>query len=104
MSTDKPSHNEDEYFARRDAELLKDQRAAAAKAARLAERQRHIGKCPKCGADLETVDLHGVQIDRCPEDGGMWLEAGEFEELAKHHDPGFVGRVLGEVFRSLKRR
>jgi uncharacterized protein len=104
MSTEKPSQNEDEYFARQEAELLKQQRLVQAQAARNAERKTHLGKCPRCGADLETLDLHGVQIDRCPEDNGMWLDAGEFEQLAKHQDPGFMGRVLGEVFRSLKRK
>jgi hypothetical protein len=102
MSTEKPSPNEEEYFARQDAELLMKERDHQAKEARGAERHSHYGKCPKCGADLETIELHGVQIDRCPADGGMWLEAGEFEQLAKHHDPGFMGRVLGEVFRSLR--
>ena len=104
MSTEKPSHNEDEYFARQDAELMQKHRAAEAAAARAAERKTHLGKCPRCGADLDPVDLHGVQIDRCPEDGGMWLDAGEFDALAKHTDPGFMGRVLGEVFRGLRRK
>ena len=104
MSTDKPSHNEDEYFARQEAELLQKQREARAIAMRDSERKSHLGKCPRCGADLQSVEIHQVQVDRCPEDGGMWLDPGEFELLAKHHDPGFMGRVLGEVFRSLKRK
>ena len=104
MSTEKPSQNEDEYFARQDAELMQKQRAATAAAEAAAERKSHFGKCPKCGANLITVDLHGVQIDRCPEDGGMWLDAGEFDALAKHTDPGFMGRVLGEAFRGLRRK
>ena len=103
MSTDKPSKNEEEYFARQDAELLMKERETRAKAAVAAERRTHLGKCPKCGSDLVRVELHGVQIERCPEDGGMWLEAGELELLTKHHDPGFMGRVLGELFRSLKK-
>src|SRR5438045_5217145 len=103
MSTDNPSKNEEEYFARQDAELVIKERAIRAQAALAAERRSHLGKCPKCGADLERIELHGVQVDQCPEDGGMWLEAGELEVLSKHHDPGFMGRVLGELFRSLKK-
>jgi uncharacterized protein len=103
MSTDKPSKNEEEYFARQDAELLMKEREIRAKAALAAERRSHVGRCPHCGATLERIELHGVQVERCPEDGGMWLEAGELEQLSKHHDPGLMGRVLGELFRSLKK-
>ncbi len=53
MSTDKPSRNEDEYFAQQDAELLKKQREQADKAALDAERKSHYMKCPKDGFDLD---------------------------------------------------
>lgn len=104
MTTEKPSQNEDEYFARRDAELLKEQRAAQDKAAKDAERKSHYLKCPKCGADLATVDRHGVQIDQCPECHGLWLDAGEFDTLSKNADPGFVGRVFGDLFAARKKK
>jgi len=45
---DKPSKNEEEYFARRDAELLRQQRDAVHRRDR-AERRSHHMKCPKCG-------------------------------------------------------
>ncbi|MBM4187425.1 MAG: hypothetical protein FJ206_08950 [Gemmatimonadetes bacterium] len=102
MSTEKRSQNEDEYFARRDAELVKEQRAAQEKAARAAERKSHYLKCPKCGADLDTIDRHGVQIDQCPECQRLWLDAGEFDTLNKKADPGFVGRVFGDLFAKRK--
>jgi len=94
MSTDKPSQNEDEYFARRDAELIEKQRLEREKQAAAAERKSHYLKCPKCGADLETIDQHGVSIDRCPECAGIWLDAGELDEVLKHSDPGFITRVF----------
>ena len=56
MTHEKPSKNEDEYFARRDAELLRQQRAAAQHAAAETERGKHHMKCPKCGYDLITHD------------------------------------------------
>src|SRR5205814_316180 len=59
--TDEPSRNEDEYFARRDAELLRQQRASAQQAAAQAERRSHHMKCPKCGYDLITGEWHGIQ-------------------------------------------
>jgi hypothetical protein len=51
MTTEKPSRNEDEYFAKQDAELLKAQRARAEAERVAAERRMHFMKCPKCGHD-----------------------------------------------------
>jgi uncharacterized protein len=98
VTTDKPSRNEEEYFAKREAEILKERRQSSAEEARVAERQSHFGKCPKCGADLGVQDYHGVQVDRCPECHGIWFDAGETEGLLKREDAGLVN-----VFRSILR-
>ncbi len=47
---DTPSRNEDEYFAKRDAELIKEMRSKLDKERDDAERKAHYMKCPKCGA------------------------------------------------------
>lgn len=104
MTTDKPSQNEDEFFARQDAELIKRQRAEREKAEVVAERRSHYMKCPKCGANLAAIDLLGVQIDRCGECNGVWLDHGELDILRQHHDPSFVGRVFGDLFTSLRKK
>lgn len=101
MSPEKPSKNEDEYFARRDAELLRQQREAAQRAAAEAERKSHHMKCPKCGYDLITGDWHGVQIDQCTNCHGIWFDAGEAEGLVKAGEPGMMGRVLKAVMRGV---
>ncbi|HWP37227.1 MAG TPA: zf-TFIIB domain-containing protein [Gemmatimonadales bacterium] len=98
--TTKPSHNEDEYFARRDAEILKARREAAERAARDAVRRSHFMKCPKCGADLKTEEWSGIQVDRCHECLGVWFDAGEAEELIKHEAKG---GGLASVFTALVR-
>ncbi|HXF95901.1 MAG TPA: zf-TFIIB domain-containing protein [Gemmatimonadales bacterium] len=98
---DKPSRNEDEYFARRDAELLRQQREAAQKAAAEAERRSHYMKCPKCGYDLITGEWHGVQIDQCTNCHGIWFDAGEAESLLRAQEPGLMGRVLRAVMRGV---
>jgi ribosomal protein L37AE/L43A len=103
MTTDKPSHNEDECFAKRDAELLKKKRAEQEEQAVQAERKSHHMKCPKCGADLETIEQHSVSIDRCPECQGIWLDHGELELISKHSDPGLLGRVFGDLFGSSRK-
>ena len=49
---DKPSRNEDEYFAREDLELRRALRERLDAVRRKAERSTHFMKCPRCGADL----------------------------------------------------
>lgn len=81
-----PSSNEEEYFARREAELLRQQRAALQKTAAEAERKSHYLKCPKCGFGLVTTTMHGVEIDQCPSCLGVWLDASETEAMLKGND------------------
>lgn len=103
MSTDKPSRNEDEYFAREEHERLARLRAKEAADRLSAERRSHHFKCPKCGANLKTETFHGVNVERCPEDGGLWLDAGEIDLLMKQEDHGILRRVFGDVAGSLRK-
>ena len=98
---DKPSKNEEEYFARREAELLRQQRQAAERAATDAERRSHHMKCPKCGYDLITGDWHGVQIDQCTHCHGIWLDAGEAESMVAHPEPNIIARAFRSVMRGV---
>ena len=101
MTTDKPSRNEDEYFVKQDAELLRKHRAQSDAAALEAERRTHYMKCPKDGHDLASSLYHGVQIETCPHCGGMWLDAGEVEAVSHEERPGLLTRVLSDAFSSL---
>ena len=106
MTTDKPSRNEDEYFAREDAELMRKQRERAHSAAVEAERKTHYMKCPKDGYDLTSTQFHGVQIETCPHCGGVWLDAGELAQVVHEEHPALLTRVLSDAFKTLgaKRR
>jgi uncharacterized protein len=104
MSTDKPSRNEDEYFAREELERLAKLRAKEAADRIAAERRSHHLKCPKCGAGLTSETFHAVQIERCPEDGGIWLDAGEIDLLMKEEDHSLLRRVFGDVASSLRKK
>jgi Zn-finger nucleic acid-binding protein len=103
MKSDKPSRNEDEYFAREDAELMRKQRERAHSAAVEAERRTHYMKCPKDGYDLTSSEYHGVQIETCPHCGGMWLDAGELEAVAHEDHPTVFGRVLSDALSAFRR-
>lgn len=76
-----PSRNEDEFFAKQDAELIKAMRAKLDKERVESERKAHFMKCPKCGADLKEEDHGHVKVDICPDCKGMWLDAGEMDLL-----------------------
>jgi Zn-finger nucleic acid-binding protein len=104
MKSDKPSRNEEEYFAREDAELMRKQRERAHAAAVEAERKSHYMKCPKDGYDLTSSEYHGVQIETCPHCGGMWLDAGELEAVATQEDQSNVlTRVLSDALSTFRR-
>ncbi len=101
--TEKPSRNEEEYFARREAELVQERRGAAAEAAAKRERESHYMKCPKCGYDLHTEEYHGIEVDRCKECHGVWFDAGEAESvLEQEHSTisGLFKSILHGVRRS----
>lgn len=98
---DKPSQNEDEYFAQRDLELKQKLHAQMLAEREAAERRTHYMKCPKCGADLVTTDFEGVQVDRCPECQGVWLDAGELEHLHQRQDRNVLARIVSDVRKAL---
>ena len=91
-SQETPSRNEDEFFAKQDAELRKEMRARLDKERSEQERKAHYMKCPKCGADLKEQEHDHVKVDVCPDCGGMWLDAGEMGML--HHAQKSGGGVL----------
>jgi hypothetical protein len=102
MSPEKPSKNEDEYFAKRDAELLETTRAQQANLREQIERQKHIGKCPRCGLDLQLIKQLGVEVDICPEGHGTWLDAGELEQIVTHQEPGLLRQAFTDVMSAIK--
>lgn len=101
-------NREDEWFRQNERKLIEDARKAREKreSERKAEesaehrrqlKERHFMKCPKCGHDLATERLEGVDIDRCTFCEGLFLDAGELEKL-------FMQRTQGErrsIFRKL---
>jgi Zn-finger nucleic acid-binding protein len=80
---DHPSRNEDEYFVKQDAELLKQMRAKLDAERAKAERGQPRMKCPRCGVELHEKQYHHAVVDVCPKCNGMWLDAGEVEIIGK---------------------
>ena len=98
---EKPSRNEDEYFAKQDAELIKKKRAELDAARAKAARSAHLMKCPKDGSDLVEKEFHNVKVDVCSECKGMWLDAGELE-MIRVVDRNPVRRIFGDFFAGLR--
>jgi len=101
---------EDDWFLQNEKKLLEEARKArekreAERRARETEGQRdklkqlHWMKCPKCGHDLKTEALEGVEIDRCTFCEGFFVDAGELEVLFLKKGAGqrqsFMRRLLG---------
>ena len=101
MPTDeKPSRNEDEYFARQNLEKIQEMRVKLDAERKNAERQAHLNKCPRCGVDLKEQHAEHVKIDECPDCGGIWLDKGEFDQLRRVNSArGASGGVLSSLFR-----
>jgi len=97
MSAKKPSHEEEEFFAKEEANrlhALAQERARKMKEEEVEKlKQLHYIKCPKCGFDLKSIQFKGLAIDKCFHCNGTWLDAGELETLAgKESD--FLHRVV----------
>ena len=99
---DKPSREEDEYFAREDIE--KKRKLAYQQAHVMAEQQKealrtlHYMKCPKCGHDLQAKSLLGVEVEQCTFCEGVYLDARELDALVRKQRSdarGIVRTLLG---------
>lgn len=94
-SEEGPSRNEDEYFARQDAELIRQMREKLDADRKQQERKANLMKCPKCGGDLAEKEIGSVKVDVCADCGGTWLDAGELDLLRHMQKSG------GNVFKGL---
>jgi uncharacterized protein with PIN domain len=91
------SRNEEQYFARVDADLMKEYRSTREIERSQLERASHFMRCPRCGGTLHEVAHHGVTVDRCVDCKGVWLDAGDFEHLEHALDSG-VTRFFSSMF------
>ncbi len=98
MVSTKPSHEEEEYFARQEIDkrrALAEKLRAQMETAELENMKKlHWMHCAKCGFEMHPVVFKGVTIEKCPNCNGIFLDAGELEHLAGK-EGGFVRNVLG---------
>jgi hypothetical protein len=82
---------ENEYFRRKEQELIDKMKA---KLAEESSKSLEI-KCPKCDGTLIETDFQKIKIDVCDKCSGVWLDAGELTQIAEKDETGWFGKVFG---------
>ena len=72
---------EEEYFRRKDKESLQRLREAIREEAQKHSEEPVTMDCPRCTGRLHAEKYDEVGIDRCDTCGGIWLDAGELEQI-----------------------
>lgn len=83
---DKEKADEDRYFAKQDAAKLEKLKEG--------EEREPDGGCPKCPAPLETAQVDDVTVDLCRKCGGVWLDAGELEQIVARESEGWASKLI----------
>jgi hypothetical protein len=98
MVDTKPTHTEDEYFAREDAEKKRKLAQQVKKETEVAEQARlkalHWMRCPKCGMQMHEVKMRGIDVDVCFSCNGIFLDQGELEHLRGPEHHGVMSAIL----------
>ncbi len=102
MTLGKPSEKEEAYFKMEELKRLRKLREEEQR--RMAEEERkrlkelHWMRCPKCGMELNEVELYGVMVDACFSCGGSFFDKGEVEKILEAADTGFLRKLRGVLF------
>ncbi len=93
--------NEDIHFEREELEKKKNrlekQIAQMAVEEKKQQKELHFMHCPKCGSDLVEINFREILIDKCTSCQGVWLDAGELEQVTTEED-SFLNAML-KVFK-----
>lgn len=93
--------SEEEYFARIEIEKKRNLAEQQEKELQAREReeleQLHWMRCPKCGMELQTLHHGEVEIDTCFHCHGIWLDAGELEQILDAGSEGSGGMLKAVV-------
>jgi ribosomal protein L37AE/L43A len=85
---------EEEYFHRKNKEAIEKLRAKM----KVAQEAKSAGTspmvCPRCGGSLKESKFEDVSIDTCEKCGGVWLDAGELQQLTQREQGGWLSGLL----------
>jgi uncharacterized protein len=83
---------EDEYFVRKERELLEKMKAKQQAESQQTAQEATELKCPRCGTVLKESTFQKVVIDQCNDCHGVWLDAGEIEQLVASESGSWLGK------------
>jgi uncharacterized protein len=83
---------EDEYFVRKERELLEKMKAKQQAEAQQVAKAAEELTCPRCGGVLKESTFQKVVIDQCAGCHGVWLDAGEIEQLVAKESSSWLGK------------
>lgn len=84
---------EEDYFRRKEQEAIEKLRAKMKAEERAKEDEASLMQCPRCDGILIETTVEDVKIDRCSSCMGVWLDAGELEQLTKREGGGWLSRL-----------
>ena len=86
---------EEEYFHRKNKEAIEKLREKM----KVGQQAKAAGTstmgCPRCDGSLKESEFQGLEINTCDKCGGVWLDAGELEQLTKHEKGGWLSGLFG---------
>lgn len=83
---------EDEYFVKKEREQLAKLKAKQEAEAKESAKKTSYMKCPKCGESLKVRSFQKIEIDQCNGCGGIWLDAGELDQVAAKDEGSWLGK------------
>src|ERR1700747_209170 len=83
---------EDEYFIKKEHELLAKLKAKQEGEAKAASQKTSYVKCPKCGERLKGRRFQKIAIDQCTSCNGIWLDAGGTEAVGEKESDSWLGK------------
>lgn len=83
---------EDEYFVKKERELLAKLKAKQEEAAKAEMEKISHMRCPKCGEKLKERHFQKILIDQCTGCHGIWLDAGELEQVAEREGQSWLSK------------
>ena len=90
---EKKKAQEDEYFVKKEKEAIENLKAKQEREAKHSIKETCHMRCPKCGEPLKERSFQKILIDQCTGCGGIWLDAGELEEVAGREEGGWLGKL-----------
>ncbi|HXG91524.1 MAG TPA: zf-TFIIB domain-containing protein [Blastocatellia bacterium] len=95
---DRKKSLEEEYFRRQEQEAIARMRAKREAERLQREAEGKVLACPKCDGSLVEINYENIMIDRCDKCNGVWLDAGELEQLSKREESsGFLSRMWQSI-------